>query len=260
MITSMKNAFSLEGKNAIVTGGARGLGKGIALALAEQGANVAIMCRGMQAAEETLKELHAIGGTHRAYQTDISNFQNCKASVEQAIKDFGRIDILVNNSGVCAVGEVLDMDEELSDWYKVINVDLNGAFGMCYLVGKHMKEAGGGRVINISSNSGEMVNKPQKMAVYNVAKAGLNRLTKCLAYEWAPYNIRVNAIAPGYTESDLTNLMTPEEQKAVHEKIPVGRFGHPAEIGALAVYLAAPASEQVTGAVITIDGGYSLAI
>ena len=260
MITSMKDAFSLKGKTAIVTGGARGLGKGISLALAEQGANIAIFCRGMKAAEETVKELTAIGGTHRAYRTDVTDFANCKESVEQAIKDFGRIDILVNNSGVAWVGDILDMDEDLAGWYQVMNVDLNGAFTMSYLVGKHMREMGGGRVINISSNSGEMVNKPQKMAPYNVAKAGLNRLTKCLAYEWAPYHIQVNAIAPGYTDSDLTNLMTPEEQREVHAKIPAGRFGNPAEIGALAVYLASPASEQMTGAVLTIDGGYSLAI
>ena len=260
MITSMKDAFSLKGKTAIVTGGARGLGKGISLALAEQGANIAIFCRGMKAAEETVKELTAIGGTHRAYRTDVTDFANCKESVEQAIKDFGRIDILVNNSGVAWVGEILDMDEDLAGWYQVMSVDLNGAFTRSYLVGKHMREMGGGRVINISSNSGEMVNKPQKMAPYNVAKAGLNRLTKCLAYEWAPYHIQVNAIAPGYTDSDLTNLMTPEEQREVHAKIPAGRFGNPAEIGALAVYLASPASEQMTGAVLTIDGGYSLAI
>ena len=260
MITSMKDAFSLKGKTAIVTGGARGLGKGISLALAEQGANIAIFCRGMKAAEETLKELTAIGGTHRAYRTDVTDFANCKESVEQAIKDFGRIDILVNNSGVAWVGEILDMDEDLAGWYQVMNVDLNGAFTMSYLVGKHMREMGGGRVINISSNSGEMVNKPQKLAPYTGAKAGLNRLTKCLAYEWAPYHIQVNAIAPGYTDSDLTNLMTPEEQREVHAKIPAGRFGNPAEIGALAVYLASPASEQMTGAVLTIDGGYSLAI
>ena len=137
-------------------------------------------------------------------------------------------------------------------------VDLNGAFRLCYLVGKIMRDKGRGKVINITSNSGEMCNIPS-FTPYNVAKAGLNRLTKCLAWEWGPYHINVNAIAPGYTHSNLSAAAPKEVEEELTQKIPYGRCGEPVEIGALAVYLASEASDIMTGAVLTIDGGYSLA-
>ena len=137
-------------------------------------------------------------------------------------------------------------------------MDLNGAFRLCYLVGKIMRDKGKGKVINITSNSGEMCNIPS-FTPYNVAKAGLNRLTKCLAWEWGPYHINVNAIAPGYTHSNLSSGAPKEVEEMLTRNIPYGRYGEPIEIGALAVYLASEASDIMTGAVLTIDGGYSLA-
>lgn len=261
-IQSMENAFSLKGKNAIVTGGNKGIGFGIATAFAQQGANVAIMCRGEQSGLEAVEKLSTLyPGKFKFYKTDVSDTANCKASCAAAIADFGQIDILVNNSGMCPVGGVLDMDEELTPWFSCQEVDLNGAVRMSYFIGNHMRSTGnGGKIINISSNSADIVNKPQLMAPYNVAKAGLNRFTKCMAYEWAPYKINVNAIAPGYTYSTLTKGIPDDELKEVMAKIPIGRLGEPIEIGALAVFLASEASDMVTGAVYTIDGGYSLAV
>ncbi|HHX74621.1 MAG TPA: SDR family oxidoreductase, partial [Firmicutes bacterium] len=224
-------------------------------------ANVAIMARAENVAQETLGELAAWGGTHRFYKGDVTDFAAAKAAVEQAVKDFGKIDILVNNSGIARVGPVLEMDESLQDWYDVINVNLNGVLMMSYLVGKHMRDSGGGTVINISSNAAQMVNVPIPHSAYSTAKAGVDRLTKMLAVEWAPHKIRVNAIAPGYTYSDL--MQKGEEHAGFYQEIlaktPTGRFGEPIEVGALAVFLASEAAAQITGIVATIDGGYSLA-
>jgi NAD(P)-dependent dehydrogenase (short-subunit alcohol dehydrogenase family) len=153
------------------------------------------------------------------------------------------------------------MPEDLSVWDNCLNVDLNGAFRMCYFVGRHMREhRKGGKIVNITSNAGAMVNKPVLLSAYSVAKAGLNMLTKNLAVELGQYGVNVNAIAPGYTYSTLTTNLDEDGIKMHTEKMPVGRFGHPIEIGALAVYLVSDASEMMTGMVCTIDGGYSLAI
>lgn len=258
MITSMENAFCLKGKTAIVTGGDTGIGFGISEALAHQGANVAIFCRNEKRAADALEKLAKFPGTARFYRTDITDYENCKASVNAVIADYGRIDILVNNGGVAAMGGVLEYPEDLTEWFRCIDVDLNGAFRLCYLVGKHMRENGKGKVINVTSNSGEMCNEPS-FTPYNVAKAGLNRLTKCLAHEWGQYHINVNAIAPGFTHSNFSSAAPKEVEDMLSMKIPYGRYGEPIEIGALAVYLASEASDIMTGAILTIDGGYSLA-
>lgn len=257
-IKTMENAYTLQGKNAIVTGGNKGIGKGIATAFAQQGANVAILARDEASALEAIKELSAFGGNHIFVKADVGNLESCKNATEEAVRQFGKIHILVNNAGVAAGGEFLDMDEEMSDWFKVQSIDLNGVAQMSYFVGKHMKETGGGKVINISSNAGEIVNA-DPMAAYAAAKAAVNRLTKSLAYEWGKYGINVNAIAPGFTWSNFSKNMPPEAFEKLCGKTPTGRFGDAIEIGALAVYLASEASDQVTGLIATIDGGYGLA-
>lgn len=258
-ITSMENAFSLKGKNAIVTGGNRGLGKSISEAFAQQGANVAILCRNEQSGIAAAAELEKYGGTYFCIQTDVGNIKSCKAATEEAIRRFGKIDILVNNAGVACGGPFLDMDEELSEWYRVQNIDLNGLAHMSYFVGKHMRDTGGGKVINISSNAADIVNS-ECMSPYSASKAAVNRLTKCLAYEWGQYGVTVNAIAPGFTWSTLSDAIPQEGIDRICRQMATGRFGEAIEIGALAVYLASPAADQVTGAVVTIDGGYSLTI
>ncbi len=259
-ITSMENAFSLTGKNAIVTGGSKGIGLGIATAFAHQGANVAVMARDEASAKDVIKDLKSkYKGKFEFYKTDIAEFDNCKASVAAAIKDFGSIDVLVNNAGIGTVGDLLDMDEDLTDWFKCQDIDLNGAVRMSYLVCKHMRDTGkGGRVINITSNAGAMCNQEPRMIAYAAAKAALNHFTKVLATEVCQYGIRVNAIAPGFTFSNFTKGVPQEAFEAMCKTIPIGRFAEAVEMGALASYLASDASDAMTGAVLTIDGGFSL--
>lgn len=264
MITSMKDAFSVKGLNVFITGGNQGLGLGMADAFCQCGANVAIMARNAQKGEKVAADLTQKYGTQVIYyQGDITKSGDPQRVVDNAIKDFGRIDVLINNSGVTRFFNSIDADlNDFKDWHDVIDLDLTGTFVMSVLVAKHMRKQGWGSIINITSNAAEIVNLPQRMVSYSSAKAGANHLTKMLAHEWAPYKIRVNAIAPGYTESDLTPAGGEELQTYIKfwtEHTPTGRWGKPIEIGAMAVYLASDASEQITGAVFTIDGGYSLA-
>ena len=261
-IQSLEGAFCLRGKTAIVTGGNRGIGLGIATAFAQQGANVAIMCRDEKTANDVVKEFsEKYEGKFAFYKLDITDMANCRSAVAACVADFGGVDILVNNAGVAVAGPVLDMDEEMTDWFRCIDVDLSGAMRMCYVVGRYMRDAGkGGKVINITSNSGAIINKPLTFAPYHAAKAALNHLTRDLAVEWGPYGINVNAIAPGYTYSSLVDNIPKDAYEELIGKIPMGRFGQAIEIGALAVYLASEASNIVTGAIVTADGGYSLAV
>ena len=258
-ITSMKNAFDLSGKNVIVTGGNRGLGFGIASAMAQSGCNVAILCRDSKKAAEALDELKQYAGTYRSYSCDVTKPESVREAVAAVVADFGNIDILVNNAGVSCTKALLDMDEDLSDWYKVVNTDLNGCVHMTYEVAKRMRDAGkGGSIINITSNAGFMVNHGQPMSPYSCAKAAMNHFTRCMACELAPYDIRVNGIAPGFTNSELSVHIPPDNLVRINQQAVAGRFGEPIEIGALAVYLASPAAAQVTGTVQVIDGGYML--
>ena len=261
-IKEIENAFSLAGKTAIVTGGNRGIGLGITTAFAHHGANVAILCRDESSAKEVIQDLGSkYSGEFKFFRCDITEYDSCKTAVKGVIEEFGTIDILVNNAGTGFGGTILDMDDDLSMWFDCFDLDLHGALRMSYLVGKHMRDQGnGGRVINITSNAGAIVNKPIPMPAYSCAKAALNMLTKHLAHEWAEYGIRVNAIAPGYTFSNMTKVFDEEAFNYMCGKIPIRRFGEAIEIGALAVYLASNASDVMTGVILTADGGYSLAI
>ncbi len=259
-ITSMDHAFDLTGKTAIVTGGSKGIGLGIATAFAHQGANVIIMARDTSTAKDVVMDFKdKYTGKFAFYKADISDFGSCKLAVAEAIKDFSNIDVLVNNAGIGTVGDLLDMDEDLTSWFECQDVDLNGAVRMCYLVCKHMRDRGkGGRVINITSNAGLICNQNPRMIAYASAKAALNHFTKVLASEVCQYGIRVNAIAPGFTFSNFSKGIQGEAYKAMCETIPIGRFAEAVEMGALASYLASDASDAMTGAVLNIDGGYSL--
>ena len=258
-ITSIKNAFDLSRKNAIVTGGNRGLGLGIALAMAQSGANIAIFCRDSAKAKEAVAELEPNGGKYKSYSCDIADIKSVRKAVAEGYESFGNFDILVNNAGISCFNELLNMDEDLTDWYNVLNTDLNGTVHMAYEVGKRMREAGkGGSIINITSNAGFIVNKTQPMSPYSSAKAAANHFTRCMAVEMGKHNIRVNAIAPGFTNSELSKFIPEDEMSYIINQMPVGRFGEPIEVGAMAVYLASPASAQVTGAIMVIDGGYML--
>ncbi len=254
----MENAFSLKGKNTIVTGGAKGIGLGIATAFAHQGANVAIFARDEAAAIDVIKDFSSkYEGKFTFYKTDISSMQSCRDAVNSYIADNKTIDVLVNNAGIGTAGRFIDMDEELTDWFDCFDVDLHGAARLSYNVIKHMREAGKGHIINITSNAGEIVNKPF-LTAYAASKAAFNHFTKCLAAEVAPYGLRVNAIAPGFTYSNFTKGIPDEMVTAMCSEIPIGRFAEAFEIGALAAYLASDISDIVTGAVFTADGGFAL--
>ena len=258
-ITNMKDAFSLKGKTAMITGGNRGLGLGIATAMAQSGADIAILCRDSAKAQEALSELSQYGGVCRSFSCDITDIQSVKTAVNEVYSEFENVDILVNNAGVSCRSELLDMDENLTDWYDVVNTDLNGTVHMTYFVGKRMRDAGrGGSIINITSNAAFIVNKTQAMSPYSSSKAAANHFTRCMACELGRYDIRVNAIAPGFTNSELSKFIPKDMYDYINGQMPLGRFGEPMEVGALAVFLAAPASAQTTGTVSVIDGGYIL--
>lgn len=260
MATIMEK-FRLNGKKAIVTGGLRGIGKAIAVGLNEAGADVAIVDRDtVDQAKKLLEEIKDMGRNSIYLIADVSKKEDVQNMVDQVMGKWGRIDILVNNVGICINAPAEDMTEE--EWDKVIDVNLKSVFLCSQAVGRVMIEQKSGSIINIGSMSGYIVNYPQPQVSYNAAKAGVHMMTKCLATEWAPHNIRVNAIAPGYTQTGLLDSFLekyPEEaQKYWIDPAVQERIGLPEEQVGAAVYLASDASTYTTGEVITIDGGYTL--
>jgi NAD(P)-dependent dehydrogenase (short-subunit alcohol dehydrogenase family) len=262
VIASMKNAFSVQGKTVVVTGGSKGIGLGIATAFAEQGANVALIAREESSGISAISKLASeYSGTFRLYKADVSDMSECKDAVVRIIANYGQIDVLVNNAGTTPSGDLLDMDEELSDYFECINLDLHGVVRMTYLIARHMREIGkGGKIINISSNLGKMANRLINLVPYCTAKAGVNQFTRAMALELAKYNIQINAIAPGYTWSEIMTKLDKATLEGMAGVTPDGRLGTPIEVGALAVFLASNAANHITGDIIAIDGGHSLGI
>ena len=225
-ITSLDGAFRLDGQNAIITGGNRGLGAAIGEAFAQSGANVAIFCRDQAKAAEQVEKLNAYGTKNQAFSCDVTSLESCKKAVDEAYEAFGNFDILVNDAGVTATGELLDMDEDLSTWTRVIETDLNGTVRMTFVVGRKMREAGkGGCIINVTSNAGFMVNRSQAMSWYSSAKAGANHFTHCMASELAKYDIRVNGIAPGFTNTELSKFIPSDMFDYINDQTVTHRFG-----------------------------------
>lgn len=262
VITSMKNAFSVHDKTVVVTGGSKGIGFGIATAFAEQGANVALVARdesnGLTATSKLISEY---GGIFRFYKADVSDMSECRDAVIRIIADYRQIDVLVNNAGTTPSGDLLNMDEDISDYFACINLDLHGVVRMTYLVSRHMRDTGkGGKIINISSNSGVMANRLINLVPYCTAKAGVNQFTRAMALELAKYNIQINAIAPGYTWSEVMTKLDETTLGGMAGVTPDGRLGTPLEVGALAVFLSSAAANHITGQIITIDGGHSVGI
>ena len=252
--------FSLKGKKAVVTGGERGIGFEIALGFAKAGADILIA--GLRENEfiNAAKEIRATGARCECMQTDISREESVKAMVARAKELFGRIDVLVNNAGINMLSPAEEMP--LDVWQRIIGVNLTGTFLVSREVGAAMIAQGGGNIVNIASMSGLVVNPlPQQQCAYNSSKAGVIMLTKCLANEWAEKGVRVNAIAPGFMRTPLTEkrLDTPDDP-AVRKWIggtPMNRIGNPAELVGAALYLAGDASTFTTGAVLSVDGGYT---
>jgi NAD(P)-dependent dehydrogenase (short-subunit alcohol dehydrogenase family) len=256
------NKIKLTGKTAIVTGGHSGIGRGIVEAFAQAGAaNILIAGRreelGKKVAGEVSKE-HGVNCVF--YCADVTVQADRQALVEEAVSRFGRIDILVNNAGITHVENAEDVSWE--NWRKVMDINLDALFFLSQAVGKVMIKQKGGAIINISSNSDRLVMTPQKQTVYNASKAAVSMVTKCLAYEWAEHNIRVNAVSPGYIQSDILPQGVRKDGKKFHEvwteMIPMGRFGYAEEIGAIVLFAASDICPFLNGSVVLADGGYHL--
>jgi NAD(P)-dependent dehydrogenase (short-subunit alcohol dehydrogenase family) len=252
---SVRELFDLKGKVAIVTGGSRGLGKEIASALGEVGAKVAITARREEWLAPTRQELEKAGIECLAIVTDVSEVEGVRKMVAQTLERWGKIDILVNNAGVVWAAPPDQMP--LDKWDYVMNINARGTFICCQEVGKEMIRQRYGNIINVSSAVGVTGVDPKsgQFIGYQASKAAINIMTKQLAIEWGPYNIRVNAIAPSFLSTRLTDALIARTGENMLRWIPLGRIGRPEEIKGVAVFLASEASSYITGQIICLDGG-----
>lgn len=242
----------LAGKVALVTGASRGIGKAIACKLAREGAKVIINYNGSKEKAEAVKsEIEAAGGQAEVYQCDVSDYTACETFIQTVIKEEGSLDILVNNAGITKDGLLMKMSEE--DFDKVLDTNLKGAFNTIRFASRQMLRQKGGRIINMSSVVGVSGNAGQ--ANYAASKAGVIGLTKAAARELASRGITVNAIAPGFIETDMTDVLSDKVKEASEAQIPLGHFGKPEDVAAAAAFLASEEAGYITGQVLHVDGG-----
>ena len=266
----MMKEFSLEGKSALITGGGRGLGKAMGLVFAEAGCDVALVSRTLSEVESTAKEIETMGKRAIPFVADVTENEQVDDAIAKAIESFGKIDILVNNAGIGLGGAAVSKMPSGTDsvlglntqriltpeiWDNLIRTNLTSAFYCCQAVGPHMMERNYGKIINILSSNA--VRAYPLTGPYNAAKAGLRMFTKVLALEWAPYNINVNAIGPGAIRTEMTKHRhdDPEIREKLLDIIPLRKFTTARHVGLLALYLASPASDWMTGQDIYFDGG-----
>lgn len=251
--------FSLEGKVAVVTGGSRGIGEATALGFARAGADVVVTSRKLPELERVAQAVEDLGQKSMAIATHVGRLDQIKNLVDQVVAEFGRIDILVNNAGTSIAGAAIDLDE--GAWDALMNINLKGVFFLSQTAAKVMKENGGGKIINVSSINAF---RPASLTcTYAISKAAIMMATKTMAQQWAEYNIRVNAIAPGSIETALLNAIwynlseedTKKAKEATAAGIPLKRIGDPKEIADVMIFLASDASSYVTGQTIVVDGG-----
>ncbi|WP_026695737.1 SDR family oxidoreductase [Peribacillus kribbensis] len=247
--------FNLKGKTAIVTGGGRGLGAQIAEALAEAGANLVLCSRKVEACRETAESLEKLGAETLAMKCDISNPEDVQHVIDETLKTFGRIDILVNNSGATWGAPAAEMP--LEAWKKVIDVNVTGTFLMSQAAGRVMIEQKSGKIINIASVAGLGGVDPRVMDTigYNTSKGAVITFTKDLAVKWGRYNINVNAIAPGFFPTKMSKVIIEHGKDPILETTPLKRFGSDHDLKGAALFLASEASSFVTGNVLVVDGG-----
>ena len=247
--------MSLQGKCALVTGGSRGIGRAVCLELARQGARVAVNYAGnAAAAEETVKACQDLGAEAFAIQADVADAAACDAMVKEVLARFGRVDILVNNAGITRDGLMLTMKE--SDWDTVLDTNLKGAFQCMKAVYRPMMKQKYGRVVNLSSIVGVRGNAGQ--ANYAASKAGLIGLTKSMAKELAARNVTVNAVAPGFIDTDMTAALPEKAREAMLASIPMGRLGQAEDVARAVAFFAGDESAYVTGQVLCVDGGMAV--
>jgi len=254
-MTATFPSFCVTGTVALVTGAARGLGRSIAVALAHAGADIALGLREQSSAEDLVQEIRALGRRVLPLQLEVTRLEQIQPAVDRIMSDFGRLDILVNNAGIGPPNAAVAVTEE--DFDRTLGVNLKGTFFVSQAVGKVMIAQGSGRIINLSSQAG-FIALPGE-SVYCMTKAGIAHLTKCLAVEWAPHNILVNAVAPTFirtpgTEKWLTDAVF---AKDLLSRIPLGRVGEPMDVAGAVVFLASPAASMITGTTLMIDGGWT---
>lgn len=251
----METNMQLTDQVALVTGGSRGIGRAIVKGLVAEGAKVAFVYRGSQQAAEALEaEIKAAGGTALALQADVSNAEDVKKVVERVEKDFGAVNILVNNAGIIKDDLFVRLDAEA--WNSVLNTNLGGTYNFCHAIAYSMMKARKGRIINISSVAAEHTNPGQTN--YAASKGAVNAFTRALAVELASRGVTVNAVAPGFIETDMSEAVRNKAGDIIKKMIPARRLGQPEDIAKVAVFLAGPDASYITGQVITVDGGLSL--
>jgi len=255
MSNYLNDLFRLKGKKAAITGGGGYLCGEMARGLGKAEVSVAVLDKRKEKADAVSKQINTAGGQSFAAAVDVTIKSDCEKVFDTVMKEFGRIDILINGAGMNAPTPFFEIP--LEEWHAVLDCHATGTFLMCQIFGKHMVEEKNGSIINLSSaSSGPPLSKA---FTYSVAKAGIKNLTQNLAREWAPHNVRVNALRPGFfpTEWSQKNFITPEREKAILGHTPMGRYGSPKELLGAVLWLSSDAAGFVTGAEITVDGGFT---
>jgi gluconate 5-dehydrogenase len=257
-MTAAHQGPDLSGKTVIVTGGGRGLGLSISRGFAAAGAKVALVGRSIETLNAAVESIRAEGGIAHAFAADVASEESIAALCSDVLALWGKIDVLVNNAGINPWYKRPE-DTELSEWQQIIDVNLTGVFLACKHAGRAMLAAGEGAIINITSVGGRVA--LGRTTSYCAAKGGVELLTKQLAFDWAKKGIRVNAVAPGYFETDLTEGLRGNDRLSgdVTSRTPMGRFGHPDELIGACLFLASPAASYVTGHSLSVDGGWTAA-
>jgi NAD(P)-dependent dehydrogenase (short-subunit alcohol dehydrogenase family) len=248
---SVLDAFRLDGRVAVVTGGNRGLGRAFAQALSQAGARVAIAARDHGLTAEVAQDLGVL-----PVDADVTDRGSVEAMLEHVTSELGPVDVLVNNAGTCFHRPALEVPAQ--EWRQVFDVNVDGLWHCSQVVGAQMVGRGTGVIVNIGSISALIVNRPQMQPAYNASKAAVHQLTKSLAAEWAPHGVRVNALAPGYVKTDMAPVEDPRFKPRWVDDAPMQRYAVPEELGPSLVYLASDASSFMTGSVLVVDGGYTL--
>ena len=253
---SVLDAFSLSGKVSVVTGANRGIGRALVTALAEAGSDVVLLVRDPDSAVDALADLEALGVTAVPVGADVTDAGDVRRAVDAVMAEFGKVDILVNNAGACIHRPALQVTDD--EWRFVMDVNVDGVWNCAQSFGRQMVAQKSGAIVNIGSISAQIVNRPQSQPAYNASKAAVHQLTRSLAAEWAPFGVRVNALAPGYIKTEMSPVDSPEFKRYWIDDAPMQRYAMPAELGPSVVFLASEASSFVTGEVLVVDGGYTL--